>query len=95
MGDVVDLFPAGEPDGEKPMTGYCTTCGSECSWPNDMSAWPESCPRGCTPFSVQDKPLDYFGWITAQGPPVPGIGVLTMTEGPHGRIDILPGKGDG
>lgn len=82
MGDVVDLFPAGEPDGEKPMTGYCAGCGCECSWPGDLSAWPESCPQGCTPFVVQTMPPSYTVWVTRQG--VAGV----MTVGPEGKINL-------
>lgn len=47
-------FPSGEPQGEAPRTGYCMTCGVECAWPNDGSAWPEACPNGCAPFAVSN-----------------------------------------
>lgn len=70
MGDLLQ-FPKGEPEGEAPQVGYCMQCGEQVAWPNDGSAWPESCPYGCTPFHVQSWPREpnVFRWGQAQGPP--------------------------
>ena len=70
MGELLQ-FPKGEPEGEAPQVGYCMHCGTQVSWPNDGSAWPDSCPQGCVPFSVQSWPREprlYWG-TGSQGPP--------------------------
>lgn len=45
-------FPEGEPEGEAPEVGYCEKCGVEMAVPNDMSAWPEACPNGHSPVTI-------------------------------------------
>lgn len=69
MGSLIQ-FPPGEPEGEAPQVGYCASCGIEMSWPNDGSAWPQSCPAGCVPLYVQSWPprADLFKWGIGQGP---------------------------
>jgi hypothetical protein len=52
-------FPEGEPEGEAPQVGYCASCGVRFAWPNDNTAWPESCPRGCTPLVTTNYPPDW------------------------------------
>jgi hypothetical protein len=66
MGDVVQ-FPQGEPEGEAPGVGYCMSCGTEVSYPNDLSGWPESCPQGCAPFSVQSWKPNRVSWVELTG----------------------------
>jgi hypothetical protein len=51
MGDLIQ-FPKGEPEGEMPQVGWCAICGVQMAWPNDGSAWPETCPNGCAPVSI-------------------------------------------
>jgi hypothetical protein len=55
MGDLIQFPERKPPVFTPPPRGYCCSCGVECDWPSS-TAWPDTCPNGCTPFAVTSWP---------------------------------------